>query len=161
MIFHTPLGALSPGWGVGDIRFGMSRGDVKAMLGDPQVEVDHDEDGHACLSYAGGAHLYFDPDEHGRLTLILLEEASALRVPAAERAALDEKSIVSWLGTSDFKVEETEFQTEDGAPSFERARIFSDRGITLYSNEADRLTGCSVYVVMDEHGHFCWPNHRP
>lgn len=160
MLVHATLGAVCPGWGIGELRLGMNRDEVKALLGDPEVETDRDEDGDACLEYPGGAHLYFDHGEEGRLNLILLEDASALHLMGAAGSPVDEASALTWIGEAASGVDEVEFLREDGHIVLARSHDFGQHGVVFFAEDG-LLDACGVFVVFDETDQRQWPAPRP
>lgn len=158
MLEHTGLGSVLPGRGLGAVRLGMRRADVRASVGEPLCEAEQDADGDARMEYHGGAHLFFGREQGFRLTLILLEEPGALTLCGVPIARVSEREALVWLGNAKHTVRETEFLDQDGETAVEREHSFGELGITLYADGAGRLTGCAIFVVIDPQDCFQWPD---
>lgn len=157
MLEHRPLGGVLPGRGLGAVRLGMGREDVRASAGEPLFQAEQDADGDAVMEYHGGAHLYFSREQGFRLTLILLEEPGALTLCGVPLASVSEREALMWLGNAKHTVHETEFLDQDGETAFEREHSFGELGITFYADGGGHVTGCAIFVVIDAHDCFQWP----
>lgn len=157
MMVHEALGLVRPGWGVGQVRLGMTRDQVVAVAGQPILEVDHDADGDTMLCYPGEARLYFYADREYRLALILMEDASALMLTAQPRQAITEAAALNWLGDSDYQTDATEYGGPDGRLMLERAHFAPTTGITLYCDGAETLRGVAVSVIVAATDELMWP----
>lgn len=157
MLVHAHLGAISPGWGVGEIRLGMVCDEVRRIAGEPVEEIEQDEDACRRLSYPGEAHLFFHPEENGRLTLILFEDPDALRGVGIDGAPIEERAVLAWMGDARCKVEETDEGFDEGERQFERWHDYREHGFCFWSDESGDLTACGVFVVIDANDEYCWP----
>lgn len=145
-LYHSNLGAVLPGTGVGAVRLGMHAGDVRALLGEPLRSIERDEEGDAQLEYPGRAYFIFDHEDDFRLVHILLEDGDALGLAGA-KGAVSESSALAWLGNIEHSVVETEFRVDRGL-DFEREHRFNALGVTLYVDDTDLISGCGVFAIV-------------
>jgi hypothetical protein len=155
LLEHTGLGVVLPGEGLGAVRLGMRREEVRAYLGEPVRAIERDEDGNAVFEYPGRAYFYFDHEEDWRLTHILLEEGAALALSGV--AGVSEQAALAWLGDADHLTEETHYFLEEGGRTLlERRHNVKTLGLDLYVDETSLLTGCAIRVLFDDQDRVLW-----
>ncbi len=144
---------IRPGWGMGELRLGMSYDEVRRAVGEPEQTEEDDEGGTLRIGWhydAAEFSLYFDEDAGGLLTLIISESARTrlgdafpigMRVEAAAQAL---RAIGALERDDEVSGEGLEFHT------------LAEAGVGLLF--ADGVCeSIDIAAFKDEDGEYVWP----
>jgi uncharacterized protein YsxB (DUF464 family) len=147
---------IKPMQGLGELKFGASREDVKALLGEPDETETIDVEGEIheveVWSYFDQGHsIYFEKDLDNVCTNFETENEDALLF-GKKVFELDKDAIIALMKENNF----TEFEIEDDA-ELEEVIVFFDEAHMQFVFENDQLGLVSWAVALGDDDEILWP----
>lgn len=146
---------LKPKFGLGALKFGSSKEQVKALLGEPEEEekIDEAEEYKTLIwhYWDQGVSVFFDEAHHNRVTSLEVDNCDT-ELWGKKIFHMKEAEIIALFKEHSF----TELDTED-CDWGERRVSFDDAFVDLYF-EDNELSSINFGVVMDDMEIVLWPN---
>ena len=142
-----------PGIGINDIVFGMTQRQVIEVLGEPDKEINPNEEGDIVYIYNSIGDFHFDSDEDFRLSSMEIEVNPELMISGINIFNKNRNEILELFEEENAEIKELE--NEEGP--FETSIDFPALCLTVYLDENGRTDTISFGVMFNENDEIIWP----
>ena len=147
---------IEPGWGLGKIRFGISRADLTDILGEPDAKDKNEEEGVVCEHFYYedmDASFTFSDDEGDRLLVITIG-SSAYSIAGRLFVSLSRGEAVHIFQEFGWEQPLVDTLSEPGNTSL--VYTFEKIGLDIWFDD-DVLSGFQMSPFWLENGEIAWP----